>query len=174
MLDVSVFFDLSVLLYKHWDDQWVVVCYIDSDLVEWKNCYKYHEAKRCLTIIYQAWDAVFYHQMKHREESWKYDAQRSIFWRTSMCFIWWWNTLSNAWYYFSNKMILEGEIKDAKMSSFSSDFQTLIKLQFPLYFLYELLMSLRRCGKSRYFKILRQTSIVKWSGVQIQFFKCGW
>ena len=25
------------------------------------------------------------------------------------------------------KMILEGEIKDAKMSSFSSDFQTLIK-----------------------------------------------
>ena len=41
-------------------------------------------------------------------------------------------------------MILEGEIKDAKMSSFSSDFQTLIKLQFPLYFLYELLMPLRR------------------------------
>ena len=28
----------------------------------------------------------------------------------------------------SNKMILEGEIKDAKMSSFLSDFQTLIKL----------------------------------------------
>ena len=35
--------------------------------------------------------------------------------------------LLNAWYYFSNKMILEGEIKDAKMSSFSSDFQTLIE-----------------------------------------------
>ena len=49
------------------------------------------------------------------------------FWRTSRCFIWWWNTVSNAWYYFSNKMILEGEIKDAKMSSFSSDFQTFIK-----------------------------------------------
>ena len=29
-------------------------------------------------------------------------------------------------------MILEGEIKDAKMSSFSSDFQTLIKSQFTL------------------------------------------
>ena len=29
------------------------------------------------------------------------------------------------------------------MSSFSSDIQTLIKHQFPLYFLYELLMSLR-------------------------------
>ena len=40
-------------------------------------------------------------------------------------------------------MILEGEIKDAKMSSFSSDFQTLIKHLFPLYFLYELLISLR-------------------------------
>ena len=49
------------------------------------------------------------------------------FWRTSRCFIQWWNTVSNAWYYFSNKMILEGEIKDAKTSSFSSDFQTLIK-----------------------------------------------
>ena len=35
------------------------------------------------------------------------------------------NTVLNDWYYFSNKMILEGEIKAAKMSSFSSDFQTL-------------------------------------------------
>ena len=40
-------------------------------------------------------------------------------------------------------MILEGEIKNAKMSSFSYYFQTLIKHKFPLYFLYELLMSLR-------------------------------
>ena len=38
-------------------------------------------------------------------------------------------------------MILEREIKDAKMSTFSSDFQTLIF--FPLYFLNVLLMSLR-------------------------------
>ena len=30
-------------------------------------------------------------------------------------------------YYFSNKMILVGEIKDTKTSSFSSDFQTVIK-----------------------------------------------
>ena len=40
------------------------------------------------------------------------------FWWTSRCFIWWWNTVSNAWCYFSNKMILEGEIKEAKMNSF--------------------------------------------------------
>jgi len=32
--------------------------------------------------------------------------------------------VSSARYYFLKKMILEGEIKDAKMSSFSSDFQT--------------------------------------------------
>ena len=39
-------------------------------------------------------------------------------------------------------MILEGEIKDAKMNSFSSDFQTLNKhFKFPLYFLDELLIS---------------------------------
>ena len=37
-----------------------------------------------------------------------------------------WNTVSNDRYYFSNKMILQGEIKDVKLSSFSSDFQTLI------------------------------------------------
>ena len=30
-------------------------------------------------VIYQAWEAVFHHQMKHGEESWKYDAQQSIF-----------------------------------------------------------------------------------------------
>ena len=43
-----------------------------------------------------------------------------------------------------NKRILEGEIKDAKMSCFPSDFQTLIKHEFPWYFLYKLLMSSRR------------------------------
>ena len=40
------------------------------------------------------------------------------FWRTSRCFIWWWNTVSNAWYYFSNKMILVGKIKDVKWTVF--------------------------------------------------------
>ena len=64
---------------------------------------------------------------------------RLYFWRNSRCFIWWWNTVLNAWYYFSKKE----EIEDAKMSSFSSDFQTLIKRYFPLYFLYGLSMSLR-------------------------------
>ena len=49
------------------------------------------------------------------------------FLRISRCFICWWNTVSNAWCYFSNEMILGEEIKDAEMSSFSSDFQTLIK-----------------------------------------------
>ena len=40
-------------------------------------------------------------------------------------------------------MSLEGSIKDAKMTSFSSDVQTLIKHQSILYFLYGLLISLR-------------------------------
>ena len=77
--------------------------------------------------VYQAWDAMFHH-----------------FWRILCCFICWWNIVSNACYYFPNKMILDWEFKDAKMSRFSSDFQTLIKHWFPLYFLYELLMSLRK------------------------------
>ena len=65
--------------------------------------------------------------MKHREESWKYDAQRSIFDELrgvssgyeTLC---WMFDISS-----QKKIIFEGEIKDAKMSSFSSDIQTLIK-----------------------------------------------
>ena len=38
----------------------------------------YKNITTCLEVIYQAWDAVFHHQMKHRED-WKYDAKRSIF-----------------------------------------------------------------------------------------------
>ena len=76
-----------------------------------------------LDVTNEAWDAVFHHQMKHREDSWEYDAQRSIFYELRGVS----NTVSNGWYYFSNKMILEGDIKDAKMNSFSSDFQTLMK-----------------------------------------------
>ena len=59
--------------------------------------------------------------MKHREESWKYDAKRSIF--DELRGVSSGNeTVSNAWYNLSNKMILEGEIKETKVSSFSSDF----------------------------------------------------
>ena len=79
-------------------------------------------------VIYQAWDTVFYHQMQHQEQSWKYDAQRRIFWRSSRVFHLVMNTASDAWYFFPNKIILEGEIKDAKLRSFSSDFQILIKI----------------------------------------------
>ena len=64
-----------------------------------------------IEVINQVWDTVFHHQMKHWEESWKYDCSR-VFLTNFEVF-----PVSNAWYYFSNKMILEGEIKDAKMSS---------------------------------------------------------
>ena len=66
--------------------------------------------------------------MKHWEESWKYDAQRSILDElrgvssgdeTLRLML---DITSQ-----TKLMSLEGEIKDAKMSSFSSDFQTLIK-----------------------------------------------
>ena len=32
-----------------------------------------------LEVIYQALDVVFHHQVKHQEESWKYNVQQSIF-----------------------------------------------------------------------------------------------
>ena len=56
----------------------------------------------------------------------KYDAQRSIFVELRGVSSGY-ETVSNAWYYFSNKVILEGEINDVKMSRFSFEFQTLIK-----------------------------------------------
>ena len=42
------------------------------------------------------------------------------FWRKFEVFhlVWWWNTVFNASYYYSTKMILKGEINEAKMSSF--------------------------------------------------------
>ena len=56
------------------------------------------------------------------------------FWRTSRCFIWWWNTVSNVWYFFSNKIIFEGEIKDANTKQcfirFSNTHWTLISFVF--------------------------------------------
>ena len=61
--------------------------------------------------------------------SWKYDALRSIFddLRGVSSGD---ETLSNAWYYFSNKMVLEEEIKVSKLSSFSSHFKTLTNISF--------------------------------------------
>ena len=64
---------------------------------------------------YEPW--VFHHRMKHQKESWKYEVQRSI-WRILRCFIWWWNTVSSAWCYFSNKMILERELRMQKWAVF--------------------------------------------------------
>ena len=56
-------------------------------------------------------------------------------------------------------MILEGEIKDTKMSSFSSiSKHSLDVLKFPLYFLYELLMSLRNLILTRK-KFKRRTTV---------------
>ena len=55
--------------------------------------------------------------MKQWEESWKYNVQQSIF-DELRGVLYGDETLLNAWYYFSNKMTLEGEIKNAKMSNF--------------------------------------------------------
>ena len=66
--------------------------------------------------------------MQHQEESWKYDRPSGVFLTIFEMFHLVMNTASNAWYFFPNKTILEGEIKDAKLRSFSSDFQILIKI----------------------------------------------
>ena len=77
--------------------------------------------------------------MKHWEESWKSDAQ----WRN-------FDKLqdvssgdqgdvssieSNAWYYFSNKMILEGEIKGTKWAVFHLISKHSLNFNFPCIFL---------------------------------------
>ena len=98
-----------------------------------------------LEVIHQAWDAVFHHQKKHQEESWKNTTRSRVFLTNFEVF----HLVMKhcveffAWYLFSNKIILDREIKRAKMSSFSSDFQTLIKHLTSFVFSYELLISLR-------------------------------
>ena len=57
-------------------------------------------------------------------------------------------------------MILEGEIQDAKMSSFSPDLQTLIKHQCPLYFLLRIINDSEKVKrKSRCIRQLNQWKI---------------
>ena len=70
--------------------------------------------------------------MKHWEESWKCTTCSGVFLMNFevLFHLLMKHYMSNAWYYFSNKKILDREIKDVKMSSFSSDYQTL-----PIYFL---------------------------------------
>ena len=80
-----------------------------------------------LEVIYQTWDAVFHHQMKHREESWKYDAQRCIFDELrgvssgdeTLCRMF---DISS-----QTKSFLKEKLRMQILSSVSSDFQTLIK-----------------------------------------------
>ena len=51
-----------------------------------------------IEVINQVWDTVFHHQMKHWEESWKYDCSRVVLTNFEVF------PVSNAWYYFSNKI----------------------------------------------------------------------
>ena len=77
-------------------------------------------------VIYPAWDAVFHHQMKHWEQSWKYDMKQSIFdklWGISsgdetLCQMP--DITSQIKWFYKAKLRMQ-------MSSFSSDFSTLIK-----------------------------------------------
>ena len=83
-----------------------------------------------IEVIYQAWDTVFHRQMQYWEKSWKYDCSRVFLTNFEVFPLVIKHCVECLILHFSNKMIWKGEIKDAKMSSFSSDFQTLIKLYF--------------------------------------------
>ena len=71
-----------------------------------------------IEVIYQAWDTVFHHQMKHWEESWKYDCSGVFLTNFEVFPLVIKHCVKCLISHFSNKMILEGEIKDVKMSSF--------------------------------------------------------
>ena len=77
--------------------------------------------------MFQAFDAVCHHQMKHREESWKYDGQRGIFDElrgvSSGD-----ETASNAWSFFIKQNDFRRRNQGCKKwAGFLSDFQTLMK-----------------------------------------------
>ena len=70
---------------------------------------------------------MFHHQLKHREESLKYDAQQSLFLTKFEVFHLVMKHCVECLILLIKQNYLEGEVKGAKLSSFSSDFQTLIK-----------------------------------------------
>ena len=103
-----------------------------------------------MTVIYQVWDPVFHHQMKHWEESWKYDTQWSIFhelWGASsvdetlcrMLDI----TPQTKWFYKEKLRIQKWAL-----------FHLISKQSLNIYFLcifFQLLMSLRRSFQTLFF-----------------------
>ena len=95
-------------------------------------------------VIYQAWDTVFHYQTKHGEESYKNVTCSRVFLTKFEVFHLVMKHCVKIWYCFSNKIILEKE----KLGIWCKNEQFFIwfpntKYKFPLYFLYELLMSLR-------------------------------
>ena len=79
----------------------------------------------------------------------KYDTQRSIFDELQVFYLLTKHCIECLIFFLKQNEEEEGgEIKEAKMSSFLSHFQTLIKHSFLWYFLYELLMSLRMLGRA--------------------------
>ena len=109
----------------------------DGSLSFWNEIFMYLQEKRDFQVIYQAWDtprSIF-------------DELRGVLFVVMklcrMC---------------QNDFRI-GEIKNAKMSSFSSYFQTFIKHWFLLYFLYELLMRSLRMKD----KIKRETLHKAWN-----------
>ena len=82
-------------------------------------------------------NAVLHHQLKHQEESWKYDAQWSIFDELQGVSSGDETPLSNL-SVISNKRILDGEIEDVTMSSFLSDFLSIFFMNYL--WLWELLI----------------------------------
>ena len=83
--------------------------------------FRAHFSSRSLSVFPTLSLDAYGHLLWDRDETLRRELKIRLaaeyFWRISRCFIWWWNTVSNAWYYFSNKMILEIGIKDAKLSS---------------------------------------------------------
>ena len=80
----------------------VAICYVASDIVEWKNCYKYQKDKRCLTVIYQAWDAVFFITRWNTEKRVENTTRSGVFFANFEVFhLVMKKTASHAWYYFS-------------------------------------------------------------------------
>ena len=71
---------------------------------------------------YQAFDAVFHHQMKHLEVRQKYPRCLSYFQLcSSKCFIWWWHTAPNGWYTkLTNLITSEWTNKDHRLTNITA------------------------------------------------------
>ena len=114
----SFYVQRFLLLYQWKCETWTNASLICRSMgakmkIQYKYKYKYNTNSK-KQLIYQAFDTVFHHRMKHLEVRQKCSATRRIFNSfLSVSSQWWWNTASHAWYISCFLLFVAFDIRNA-------------------------------------------------------------